>query len=169
MGRGSRDTPPVQRTIRALFAVLALADGCGQSSSAKISVTFIQTEAGVDASDGSSAPNTMARCCALMVADAGGLGDAGDAATSKPTDNCSVLTSNGFGVIEPCLTGNSGGTYGSWTCGRESPETQCGDNGLSCNLGDPCTLRDVGCAGVVQACTFTPYTPPPAPSDSGAG
>jgi hypothetical protein len=153
----------MRRTILALAAGLALAGGCGQGSSVKISVTLIESEAGVDASDGSSAPNSMARCCALAVAglDAGRSGDAGDAAISEPTDNCSVLARHTLGVSEPCLSGDSGAGFGSWTCGTASPQTLCGDNGLSCNLGDPCTLLDVGCPGIVQACTFTPYTPPP--------
>jgi hypothetical protein len=146
----------------ALVAVLALAGGCGQSSPTKIAVTVIESEAGVDAaSDAPSASNSMARCCALVVADAGGVGDAGDAAISEPTDNCSVLARHTLGVIEPCLSGDSGAGFGAWTCGTGSPQTLCGDNGLSCSLGDPCTLLDVGCPGVVQACTFTPYTPPP--------
>jgi hypothetical protein len=150
----------VQRTILALVAVLALAS-CGQSSPAKISVMLIQSEAGIDASDGSSAEAeaeaVMRRCCALRVADAA----AGDAATSGATDSCSVLARNGIGVVEPCLNSNSGGTYGLWTCGTASPQKQCGDNGLTCSIGDSCTLVDVGCPGVVQDCAFTPYTPPP--------
>ena len=150
--------------------MLSLAGGCA-SSPAKLSVMLVQREAGVDASDGPSAPNVMARCCALAVAsvDAGQAGDAGDAAISEPTDNCSVLARRTLGVVEPCLSGDSGAGFGSWTCGTGSPQTLCGDNGLSCNLGNPCTLLDVGCAGIVQACTFTPYTPPPTSSDSGAG
>jgi hypothetical protein len=147
----------VQRTILALVAALALADGCSQSSSAKISVTLIESEAGVDASDGSSVEVVMGRCCALQVADAA----AGDAATTGAADSCSVLARHGIGVVEPCLSSNSGGTYGLWTCGAASPQMQCGDNGLTCSLGDPCTLVDVGCPGVVQDCTVTPYTPPP--------
>ena len=156
----------MQRTILALVAVLALADGCG-SSSPKIAVRLVEGEAGVDASevsdasdasDASRAPNTMARCCALAVAvpDAGRMRDAGDAAISEPTDNCSVLARHTLGVVEPCWGGDSGAGFGEWTCGTASPQTLCGDNGLSCNLGDPCTLLDVGCPGVVQACTFTP-------------
>jgi hypothetical protein len=153
----------VQRTILALVAVLALADGCG-SSSPKISVRLVESEAGVDASlatdgaDGASVRNSMARCCALAVAlpDAGGVRDAGDAAISAPTDNCSVLARHTLGVVEPCLGGDSGAGFGSWTCGAASPQLQCADNGLACNLGDPCTLLDVGCPGIVQACTFTP-------------
>jgi hypothetical protein len=152
----------VRRTILALVAVLTLAGGCGQGSSATVSVTLIETEAGagVDASDGPGAPNSMARCCALAVAipDAGRTGDA---AIGELTDNCSVLARHTLGVVEPCLSGDSGAGFGSWTCGTESPQPLCGDNGFSCNLGDPCTLLDVGCPGVVQACTFTPYTPPP--------
>jgi hypothetical protein len=151
----------MQRTIVALAAVLALADGCGQSSPAKIAVTL--SEAGVDASDGASVPNSMGRCCALPPVDAGS-GDA--AATLGAADNCSVIARNGLGVVEACLSSNSAGTYGLWTCGTGSPQLQCGDNGLSCTVGDPCTLVDIGCPGVVQACTFNPYTPPP--SDSGA-
>lgn len=142
----------MQRTILTLAAVLALAGGCGQSSPAKISVMLIETEAGVDASDGSRPPNTMARCCAM----AGTSADAGDASAAGASDNCSVLARHTLGVVEPCLSRDSGAGFGSWTCGTESPQLQCADNGLSCNLGDPCTLLDVGCPGVVQACTFTP-------------
>jgi hypothetical protein len=153
----------MRRTILALVAVLALADGCG-SSSPQISVRLVESEAGADASsasdaaDGASVPNSMARCCALAVAvsDAWGTQDAGDAAISQPTDNCSVLARHTLGVVEPCLGGDSGAGFGSWTCGTASPQTMCGDNGFSCNLGDPCTLLDVGCPGIVQACTFTP-------------
>ena len=150
----------MRRTILALGAALALAGGCGQGSSAKVSVTLIETEAGagVDASDGPSAPSSMARCCALAVAtpDAGRRADAGDAAISEPTDNCSVLARHTLGVVEPCLSGDGGAGFGAWTCGTASPQTLCGDNGFSCNLGEPCTLLDVGCPGVVQACAFTP-------------
>ncbi len=150
----------MRRTILALVGALALASGCGQGSSAKVSVTLIETEAGAgvdasDASDGASPPNDMARCCALAVATPGG-GDAGDAAISEPTDNCSVLARHTLGVVEPCLSGDGGAGFGAWTCGTASPQTLCGDNGFSCNLGDPCTLLDVGCPGVVQACAFTP-------------
>ncbi len=153
----------MQRTILALVAVLALAGGCG-SSSPKISVRLIESEAGVDAasasdaSDGASAPNSMGRCCALAVVfpDAGGMRDAGDAAIPQPTDNCSVLARHTLGVVEPCSGADSGAGFGSWTCGTTSPQLQCADNGLSCHLGDPCTLLDVGCPGVVQACTVTP-------------
>ena len=151
----------MQRTILALVGALALAGGCGESAPAKISVRLIESEAGVDASDasdGASAPITMGRCCALAVAvpDAGGMRDAGDAAISAPTDNCSVLARHTLGVVEPCLGGDSGAGFGSWTCGTASPQLQCADDGLACNLGDPCTLLDVGCPGVVQDCTFTP-------------
>jgi hypothetical protein len=60
------------------------------------------------------------------------------------------------------LTSNAGGTYGRWTCGpgADAAQNQCDDNGLSCSVGEPCTLVDVGCPGVVEACAFTPYTPP---------
>ena len=153
----------MRRTILALVGTLALSGGCGQGSSARVSVTLIETEAGTDASDGSSAPSGVARCCALAVAlpDAGGMRDGGDAAISLPTDNCSVLALHTLGVVEPCLGGEGGATFGAWTCGAGPAQTMCGDNGFTCNLGDPCTLLDVGCPGVVQACTFTPYTPPP--------
>jgi hypothetical protein len=152
----------MQRTVLALVAVLELAGGCG--SSGKMSTTLLEGGAGADASDGPSDRAVMARCCALPLADAG-FGDA--AATLGAADSCSLLAGNGFGVVEPCLNGNSGGTYGLWTCGTASPQMRCGDNGLSCSVGDPCTLVDIGCPGVVQACTFTPYAPPPGPSDSG--
>ena len=118
---------------------------------------LIESEAGVDASDGATVPSSTARCCAMAVAAA----DAGDAAASGASDNCSVLARHTLGVVEPCLSRDAGAGFGAWTCGTESPQVQCADNGLSCNVGDPCTLLDVGCPGVVQACTFTPDTPPP--------
>jgi hypothetical protein len=142
----------MRRALLAFVALMALADGCGQGGSAvKVSLTLTESDAGLDASDGATAEVAMARCCALQVADA----------AASATDNCSVLARNGVGVVESCLSNNSGGTYGLWTCGTGSPQIQCGDNGFTCNLGDPCTLVDVGCPGVVQACSFTPYTPPP--------
>jgi hypothetical protein len=147
----------MRRTIVALAAVLVLAGACRQSPPAKISVTLIESEAGVDASDGAPAPNSMARCCALAVATM----DGEDAAASGASDNCSVLARHTLGVVEPCLRGDSGAGFGSWTCGTASPPAECAENGLSCNVGDPCTLLDVRCPGVVQACTFTPDTPPP--------
>jgi hypothetical protein len=153
----------MQRTILALVAALALAGGCGQSSPAKISVKLNEIDGGVDAtaaSDGSTAPDNMARCCVFAMADAGAMRDVGDAAISLPTDNCSVLARGSLGVVEPCLSGDSGAGFGAWTCGGGS-QMLCANNGLSCNLGDPCTLLDVGCPGVVQACTFPRYTPPP--------
>lgn len=136
--------------------MLWLAGGCGQSSPAKISVTLIESEAGVDASEDATALSSVAHCCAMVVAGA----DAGDASASGASDNCSVLARHTLGVVEPCLSRDSGAGFGSWTCGTDLP-AQCADNGLSCTLGDPCTLLDVGCPGVVQACTFTPDTPPP--------
>ena len=152
----------MERTIRLLAAMLALASGCGQTSPVKVSVTLIETEAGVDApsEDGAAVPNAMGRCCAMAVpiVDAGRTGDA---AMSLPTDNCSVLARHSLGVVEPCSSADGGAGFGAWTCGTGSPAARCADNGLSCNLGDPCTLLDVGCPGVVQACTFAPYTPPP--------
>ena len=151
----------MQRTVLALVAVLALVGGCG--SSGKMSMTLLEGGAGA-VSDGPSDKAVMARCCALPLMDAGS-GDA--AATLGAADNCSVLARNGLGVVEPCLSSNSGGTYGLWTCGLASPQMQCGDNGLSCSVGGPCTLIDIGCPGVVQACTFNSYTPPPGLSDSG--
>jgi len=147
----------MQRTTVALAAALALAVGCGQSSPAKISVTLLESEAGVDASDDATPLSSVARCCTMVV---GGV-DAGDASASGVSDNCSVLARHTLGVVEPCLSRDSAAGYGSWTCGAESPQVRCADNGLSCNVGDPCTLLDVGCTGVVQACTFTPDMPPP--------
>jgi hypothetical protein len=162
----------MQRTLLALVAALAFGGGCGQSSAPKIAVKVIEGDGAIDASDasdGPAVPNSMGRCCALAVATVHASADAGDASVPLPTDNCSVLARNTLGVVEPCLSGDSGEGFGSWTCGTESPQLLCGNNGLSCNLGDPCTLLDVGCPGVVQACTFTPYTRPPALRDSGAG
>jgi hypothetical protein len=96
--------------------------------------------------DGSAGP--PARCCRLLDADA----DAGD--------NCAVLSRSGTGVTEPCLDDNLVSSYGVWTCGADAG-LQCTNNGLSCAVGDPCTLLDEGCQGVVQDCFFPWYTPHP--------
>ncbi len=58
----------MRRTILALVVMVALADGCGQSSSAKITVTLIESEAGVDASDASydaADGGGAALCCSV--------------------------------------------------------------------------------------------------------
>jgi hypothetical protein len=147
------------RKLLALTAILATGASCGQPSPVKITVTLVQNDASADVSahsDGARAEVAMARCCFLQVADAGG----NDAAA---TDSCSILARNGLGVTESCLSSNEGGTYGLWTCGAnaDASQLQCSDNGLSCGIGDPCMLVDIGCAGVVQACGLPPYTPPP--------
>jgi hypothetical protein len=132
----------MRRTLLALAAILAAVLG----------------DAAADVSDGAQAEVGMARCCVLAT-------DAG----VNLSDQCSLAAHGvtqpdaaALGLSEPCLGGNSGGTYGLWTCGAEADasQIQCSDNGLSCSVGDPCTLVDVGCSGVVQACVFTPYTPP---------
>jgi hypothetical protein len=156
---GRAETSPVRRTLLALAAILSTGEACSQPSAVKITVTLIESDASADVpeiSDGRPAEMAMARCCVSQIADAGG----GDAAA---TDSCSILGRNGLGVSEPCLSSNGGGTYGLWTCGADAgaSQLQCGDNGLSCSVGDPCTLVDVGCPGIVQPCAFTPYTPPP--------
>src|SRR6185437_13842924 len=140
----------MRRTILALAAMLALPGGCGQSAPPTIVVKVIEHEAGTDDADG-PASNSMGRCCAmaLPIVDGQRTGDAADAVISLPTDNCSVLARHTLGVVEPCLTADGGAGFGAWTCGTTSPQMQCADNGLSCDLGDPCTLLDVGCPGVV--------------------
>jgi hypothetical protein len=147
----------MRSTLLALAAILATGGACSQTSPVKVTVTLIESDASADVSilsDGAQAEVGMARCCILQ-----GVG-AGDAAA---TDACSVLARNGLGVSEPCLGSNTGGTYGLWTCGADADasQLQCSDSGLSCNAGDPCTLVDVGCPGVVQACGSSPGTPPP--------
>jgi hypothetical protein len=149
----------MRRTLLALAAILAAGEACSQSAPLKITVTLVLGDAAADVSDGAQAEVGMARCCVLAT-------DAG----VNLSDQCSLAAHGvtgpdaaALGLSEPCLSGNSGGTYGLWTCGAEADasQIQCRDNGLSCSLGDPCTLVDVGCSGVVQACVFTPYTPPP--------
>jgi len=144
------------RIAEAVAVALVLGAGCGPGG-AKPSV---QTDGAVDRADVSSERHTDAagdgpadvvagRCCVLQPSDAssplgGGL------------DNDATL-----GVSEPCLKQNSHGTYGRWTCGAGAEPQVCSNNGLSCGVGDPCTLVDVGCPGVVQTCESEPSLPPP--------
>jgi hypothetical protein len=114
-----------------------------------ISVRIIYGEAGTDGaqglSDGATAEVPAGRCCVLAVPDA------------SATDNCSTLARHFLGVSEPCLPARDGGAgrYGQWTCGAATQEVQCTDEGLSCALGDPCTMPDIGCQGLVAACGGT--------------
>jgi hypothetical protein len=141
-------------TTVALVLSLALAAGCGSGGGSKIAVQPSDGQVAVDGPDSSSdGPSdavvvVVGHCCTLQATDASaaGCGGSGDAS---------------LGFIEPCLTVNSGGTYGRWTCGAGGEPPVCGNNGLSCAVGDPCTLVDIGCPGVVQLCDFKPYTPPP--------
>ena len=111
-----------------------------------------------------------AHCCVLTAPDASASG-ARDGAPSDATASSTGADSDSpseagaatcgpagmpFGgqVTEPCLNSNAAGGYGRWTCSSGS----CANNGLSCVVGDTCTLVDVGCTGVVQACDY-PWAP----------
>jgi hypothetical protein len=149
----------MRRALLVVPAFILSAAGCGgqSSSSFKVMVTVSEGDTKVDVVDSAApevviTPPPMARCCVMP---APAAHDGGDAATSN--DTCSILARNGFGVSEPCVTGNEAGLYGVWTCGADASVTACGDRGLACSVGDPCTLLDVGCPGVVQVCA----TPPP--------
>jgi hypothetical protein len=154
--------PPSRRrrgTAVAPALLVALAVGCGSSGQ-----PIQPIDGAVDrASDGhtdaahTDAAHTDAvadvsiagHCCSLQ------LGDG-----SSPL--CGALNMDAApGLVEACLSANSHGTYGRWTCGTGAEPPVCSDNGLSCGLGEPCTLVDVGCPGIVQTCNFKPYTPPP--------
>jgi hypothetical protein len=137
------------------FAPIVLAGalfvcGCGSGNGVKISVKIIYGDSGSDGapgpSDGAAAEVRVGRCCVLAVPDA------------SASDSCSTLVRRGFGVSEPCLPARDGGggMYGQWTCGAATSPTQCTDDGLSCALGDPCTLSDIGCPGVVGVCGVPP-------------
>ncbi len=137
-------------TTAAVALLLALVAGCGQGSGFQVSVTLIQEDGASDFAglpDGPSDAAVVGHCCALQVTDAS-------------TASCGALADATLGVIEPCLSENTKGTYGRWTCGAGAEAPVCGQNGLSCGVGDPCTLVDVGCPGIVQTCDFKPYTPP---------
>lgn len=151
--------PPSRRRRGAAVApllVLALAAGCG-SGGVQASVKLVLDGDSDSASDGptdaahiDAAPDVSiaGHCCALE------LGDG-----SSPL--CGALDMDAApGLIEACLTQNSHGTYGRWTCAAGAEPQVCSDNGLSCGLGEACTLVDVGCRGVVEKCDFRPYTPP---------
>jgi hypothetical protein len=131
---GNRSRPRAWTLLGALGAVL----GCGGRSGPTTSVIL---DGAVDVPDVAAAPTHAGRCCALQVPD-------GSSAV-----NCTTLAAGTLGVSEPCLENHDGGgQYGLWTCGADASQTQCSDDGLSCDLGAPCTLVDVGCAGVVQDC-----------------
>jgi hypothetical protein len=132
-----------------LAGALLAGAGCG-GNGVNISVRIIYGEAGTDGpqgpADGGAAEVRVGRCCVLAVPDA------------SASDNCSTLARRGFGVSEPCLPARDGGggTYGQWTCGAGTSPAQCTDDGLSCTLGDPCAMPDLGCQGVVAACGAIP-------------
>ncbi|HLK92520.1 MAG TPA: hypothetical protein VKZ18_21670 [Polyangia bacterium] len=131
-----------------VLAGTLLGFGCGGGNGVMISVKIIYSEAGTDGqgpSDGAAAEVPVGRCCVLAVPDA------------SASDNCATLARHFLGVSEPCLPARDGGgsMYGQWTCGAAATAAQCTDDGLSCALGDPCTMPDVGCQGVVAACGFT--------------
>jgi hypothetical protein len=139
-----------------LVAVLALQIGCSSpdqqttlNSGNEKQRDGAQDTDSAQVSDGAGAAAAPAHCCALSVSD------------PTASDNCSVLYSSSMGVVEPCFDGNSGGSFGLWTCGPGSPQVQCGANGLNCTIGDPCTLLDVGCQGVVQECDYPWYPADP--------
>jgi predicted small lipoprotein YifL len=137
----------------ALALLLALAAGCGAAGPKSVLPPIDGAADGRDSSsDGPSdaAAVVVGHCCVLQVTGAGPAGA-----------SCGELQDATLGITEPCLTANSAGTYGRWTCGAGAEAPVCGNNGLSCGVGDPCTLVDVGCPGVVQTCNFKPYTPPP--------
>jgi hypothetical protein len=146
-------------TTAALVLLLALVAGCGGGGGSGTSVRIIFGDGAADHGAADSAidghaeagpdVSTAGHCCALEL---------GDGSTVL----CAALDMDAApGLVEACLPQNSHGAYGRWTCGTGAEPPVCGNNGLSCGLGDPCTLVDVGCPGVVQSCDFKPYTPPP--------
>jgi len=153
--------PPRRRRAMSagLALLLALAAGCGgggNGTSVKIVFGDGATDhATADSAGGDghidAAPDvsTVGHCCALQI---------GDGSSAL----CGTLIMDAApGLIEACLPQNSHGSYGRWTCGPGGEPPTCSNNGLSCGLGDPCTLVDVGCPGIVQTCELSPYTPPP--------
>lgn len=136
-----RSTPGVWALLGALGATF----GCGSHSGPAVSVMLV-LDGAADVSDAAPPATTPARCCVLQVPDGSSAG------------NCTTLARNTLGVSEPCLQSHDGGgQYGLWTCGgADAAQTQCSDDGLSCQLGAPCTLQDVGCSGVVQVCVAQP-------------
>lgn len=147
-------SPGIRRsgTIVALALLLALAAGCGSGAGSKGPVQSI--DGAIDRADSSSdgpldaGGVVVGHCCVLQMTDASGA-------------SCNEVQDATLGISEPCLIENSSGTYGRWTCGAGAEAPVCGQNGLSCGVGDPCKLVDVGCPGIVQTCDFRPYTPPP--------
>lgn len=137
-----------RRPAWTLLGALGAAIGCGGQSGPAVSVSLV-LDGAADVSDVAPPVTPPARCCVLQVPDGSSAG------------NCTTLASTTLGVSEPCLQSqDGGGQYGLWTCGADAAQTQCTDDGLSCDLGAPCTLQDVGCGGIVQACN--------APPDAGA-
>jgi hypothetical protein len=145
-------------TAAALAFSLALAVGCGSSGGPKPPVQPVDgaldhvtaVDAAVDGHHDALAADAVivGHCCVMQ------LGDA-----SIPL--CQALSMDAApGLAEACLPQNTHGFYGRWTCGVGGDPPVCSNNGLSCAVGDPCTLLDVACPGVVQLCDFKPYTPP---------
>jgi hypothetical protein len=141
---------PLSRRRRGTTAApllwVALAAGCGAGGARPPQPIDGALDAASDGRPGAVDPDaardvsTVGHCCALELAD-GSSALCGDLEMDAAP-----------GLVEACLPQNSHGTYGRWTCGAGPEPPVCGDDGLSCGVGEPCTLVDVGCRGIVQTC-----------------
>jgi hypothetical protein len=213
----------MERTILALvralaFAgALALAGGCGQSSSTKVSVTLIQSDdaaadamTSYDAADGGGAalccsvprvltglemydpnyyspyhnvlvngtPRQQAYATCDQLSSWPGPMRPGSNPTQAQIDlyMSEFMSGPDIAVVMPCWDApEPNSSYGRWQCGGDAGQAaECMNSGWSCGEGstcwfDPGGTSGYGCTGTVTKCTVTPYTPPPALSDSGAG
>jgi hypothetical protein len=91
----------------------------------------LSPQAAPDASSASS------HCCKQQPADAG---------------LCALPSYESAPTVESCWSSNAAGNFGRWSCSNDAGGVLCSDNGRSCPVGSPCTLNDLGCAGVVVAC-----------------
>jgi hypothetical protein len=122
----------------------------------------------LDAAVKADVPPHPARCCQILFPPSAGDGvdpwtaakqDAGLAAAS-----CLDRADAGH-ATEPCWDSNPAGLYARWTCGSNATSSDpgapwCSNDGLSCAVGDPCFLQDIGCPGTVIDCEY-PWYPTP--------
>jgi hypothetical protein len=68
-----------------------------------------------------------------------------------------TIPDSGIVIVEPCWDTDPTGDYGRWQCGGlDGQAAWCGNNGLSCAVGDLCWTGE-GCPGQVQPCDYPWY------------
>jgi hypothetical protein len=148
---------------RSLFALLALscAVACSHAVSGDSAVAQGVTTDGGDGGGGNSGGGGN-------VGD-GGSGDGGDTIDATdwytPNAHCCYAAAEDAAlylqaVSEPCWDSDPAGNYARWKC---ADGTWCANNGLSCNVGDPCTFVDIqdrNKFATVVPCVYPGYPEP---------